>query len=72
MDLKKLMADLEKKNPGQVEFLQAAREVLESIEEFVNTHPKYDSYKIVERVVEPDRIFQFRVTWVDEIGRAPV
>lgn len=72
MDLKKLMADLEKKNPGQVEFLQAAREVLESIEEFVNTHPKYDSYKIVERVLEPDRIFQFRVTWVDDKGQIQV
>ncbi len=72
MDLKKLMADLEKRNPGQVEFLQAAREVLESIEEFVNAHPKYDAYKVVERLLDPDRIIQFRVTWVDDKGQVQI
>ena len=66
------MSDLERKNPGQVEFLQAAKEVLETIVDFVNANPKYDAHKIVERIVEPDRIIQFRVTWVDDKGQVQV
>lgn len=72
MNLEKIMQDLEKKNPGQTEFLQAVREVLESIEEFVNENPQYDSHKIIERLTEPDRIIQFRVTWVDDKGEIQV
>eukprot|EP00825_Cyclidium_porcatum_P045020 TRINITY_DN6741_c0_g1_i1.p1 TRINITY_DN6741_c0_g1~~TRINITY_DN6741_c0_g1_i1.p1 ORF type:complete len:395 (+),score=58.12 TRINITY_DN6741_c0_g1_i1:55-1239(+) len=72
MNLEKIMTDLEKKNPGQNEFLQAVREVLETIEEFVNANPKYDAHKIIERIVEPDRLFQFRVTWVDDKGNIQV
>jgi len=72
MDLHKIMSDLERKNPGQVEFLQAAKEVLETIVDFVNANPKYDAHKIVERIVEPDRIIQFRVTWVDDKGQVQV
>ncbi len=66
------MFNLEKKNPGQPEFLQAVREVLESIEEFVNENPQYDSHKIIERLTEPDRIIQFRVSWVDDNGEIQV
>jgi glutamate dehydrogenase (NADP+) len=62
------MNDLEKKNPGQKEFLQAVKEVLETIVEFVNENPQYDAHKIIERITEPDRILQFRVTWVDDNG----
>ncbi|NLH51257.1 MAG: NADP-specific glutamate dehydrogenase, partial [Bacteroidales bacterium] len=72
MNLEKIMQDLEKKNPGQTEFLQAVREVLESIEGFVNENPQYDSHKIIERLTEPDRIIQFRVTWVDDKGEIQV
>ena len=72
MNLEKIMFDLEKRNPGQPEFLQAVHEVLESIKEFVNKNPKYDSYKIIERLTEPDRILQFRVTWVDDNGEIQV
>lgn len=72
MNLEKIMQDLEKKNPGQNEFLQAVREVLESIEGFVNENPQYDSHKIIERLTEPDRIIQFRVTWVDDKGEIQV
>jgi glutamate dehydrogenase (NADP+) len=68
MNLEKIMHDLEKKNPGQPEFLQAVREVLETIVDFVNENPQYDAHKIVERITEPDRILQFRVTWVDDKG----
>ena len=68
MNVEKLMADLERRHPGESEYLQAVREVLESIEEVYNQHPEFEKAKIVERIVEPDRIFTFRVTWVDDKG----
>ena len=69
MDVKVIMANLEAKHPGESEYLQAVQEVLESIEEVYNQHPEYEAAKIVERMVEPDRIFTFRVTWVDDAGQ---
>ena len=72
MDINNILADLEKKNPGQVEFLQAAREVLESIEGFVNENPQYDAHKIIERIVEPERQLQFRINWIDDSGSIQV
>ena len=68
MDVKKIMLDLERKHPGENEYLQAVHEVLESIEEVYNQHPEFEKAKIVERIVEPDRIITFRVTWVDDRG----
>ncbi|MBQ5634776.1 MAG: NADP-specific glutamate dehydrogenase [Alistipes sp.] len=68
MNVKNIMADLERKHPGENEYLQAVREVLESIEQTYNEHPEFEKAKIVERMVEPDRIFTFRVTWVDDRG----
>ncbi len=68
MNVKNLMAELERKHPGESEYLQAVQEVLESIEEVYNQHPEYEKAKIVERMVEPDRVFTFRVTWVDDSG----
>ena len=62
------MADLEAKHPGESEYLQAVREVLDSIEEVYNQHPEFEKAKIVERMVEPERIFTFRVTWIDDKG----
>jgi len=72
MNLEKIMTDLEKKNPGQSEFLQAAREVLETIVDFVNENPRYDHAKIIERLVEPERTLLFRVTWIDDKGEVQV
>jgi len=72
MDLKKLMADLEAKNPAQPLYLQAAKEVLETIVDFVNENPKYDKYSIVERILEPERIVIFKVTWMDDKGQIHV
>lgn len=72
MNLEKIMAEVEKKNPGQNEFLQAVEEVLETIVEFVNENPKYDNAKIIERLVEPERTFIFRVTWTDDKGEVHV
>ncbi|MDO4191417.1 MAG: NADP-specific glutamate dehydrogenase [Bacteroidales bacterium] len=68
MKANEIMAALEAKHPGEAEFLQAAREVLETVEEEYNKHPEFEKAKIVERMVEPDRIFTFRVTWVDDKG----
>ena len=68
MNVNNLMAELEPKHQGENEYLQAVREVLESIEEVNNQHPEFEKAKIVERLVEPDRIFTFRVTWVDDKG----
>ncbi|GMT44945.1 MAG: glutamate dehydrogenase [bacterium] len=68
MDLNNIMNNLEKKHPGEVEFLQAVREVLESIEEVVNENPHFESAAIIERLVEPDRILMFKVPWIDDSG----
>ena len=68
MNVEKIMQHLEQKHPGESEYLQAVREVLESVEEVYNQHPEFEKAKIIERIVEPDRIFTFRVTWVDDNG----
>jgi len=68
MKTSEIMTKLEGKYPGEKEYLQAVREVLESIEEVYNRHPEFEKAKIVERIVEPDRIFTFRVTWMDDKG----
>ena len=66
------MARLQAKYPTEKEYLQAVQEVLESIEDVYNKHPEFEAAKIVERIVEPDRIFTFRVTWVDDEGQVQV
>jgi len=72
MDVKKLMAELEKKHPGEKEYLQAVHEVLESIEEIYNKNPQFESAGIIERIVEPDRVLTFKVPWVDDEGKVHV
>jgi len=72
MNLEKIMSDLEKKHPGEVEYLQAVREVLESIEEVYNENPQFESAGILERIVEPDRVLTFKVPWVDDNGKVHV
>jgi len=72
MDLHKLIDELKEKNPAQPLYIQAATEVLETIVDFVNENPKYDKYSIVERILEPERIIQFKVTWVDDNGKIHV
>ncbi len=68
MDINKIIADLEAKHPGEKEYLQAVREVLMSVADVYNQHPEFEKAKIIERMVEPDRIITFRVTWVDDRG----
>lgn len=72
MNVKAILTNLETKHPGEQEFLQAVEEVLESIEEMYNQNPQYSAAKIVERIVEPDRILTFRVSWVDDEGNVQV
>ncbi len=72
MNVEKILIDLEKKHPGEVEYLQAVREVLESIEEVYNQNPQFESAAIIERLVEPDRILTFKVPWVDDHGSVQV
>jgi glutamate dehydrogenase (NADP+) len=72
MNVDKIMNNLEKKHPGEVEYLQAVREVLESIEEVYNENPQFESANIIERIIEPDRIVMFKVPWVDDDGNVKV
>ncbi len=72
MNVDKIMNNLEKKHPGEVEYLQAVREVVESIEEVYNENPQFETANIIERIVEPDRIFTFKVPWIDDEGNVMV
>ncbi|MEN9443454.1 MAG: hypothetical protein RIS47_344 [Bacteroidota bacterium] len=72
MNVQQLMNDLEKKHPGEKEYLQAVHEVLETIEHVYNDHPQFEAAKIIERLVEPDRILTFKIPWVDDHGKVHV
>jgi glutamate dehydrogenase (NADP+) len=72
MNVQKLMADLEARHPGESEYLQAVKEVLVTVEETYNRYPQFEALKIAERIVEPDRIFTFKVLWVDDNGTPQV
>ena len=63
-----ILSALEAKHPGEKEYLQAVKEVLLSIEGVYNQHPEFEKNRIIVRLVEPDRIFTFRVPWVDDKG----
>ena len=63
---------LESRNAEQKEFLQAVAEVLESLEPVVDAKPELEKWGIIERIVEPERIIQFRVSWVDDNGKVQV
>jgi glutamate dehydrogenase (NADP+) len=72
MNVEKIMNDLEKKHPGEVEYLQAVREVLETIEDVYNENPQFEANGIIERLIEPDRILTFKVPWTDDNGNVHV
>ncbi len=67
-----IMQGLEAKHPGEAEYLQAVREVLLSIEDVYNEHPEFERARLIERLVEPDRIITFRVPWMDDQGEIHV
>ncbi|HSO78301.1 MAG TPA: NADP-specific glutamate dehydrogenase [Bacteroidales bacterium] len=72
MKVKPILAELERKHPGEAEYLQAVREVLESIEDVYNENPKFAKAGILQRIIEPDRILTFKVPWVDDQGNVQV
>lgn len=72
MELEQFMQGLERRNPGQREFHQAVREVVEKVLPFVNQNPEYHRAGILERMTEPDRVIMFRVSWEDDDGQVRV
>lgn len=71
-DLDTFMAELERKNPAEPEFIQAAREVVASVIDVVNENPVYLKNKILDRITEPDRVISFKVEWEDDEGNIQV
>ena len=72
MNVDRILIELEKKNPGEQEYLQAVREVLESIEDICNENPQFESAGIIERLIDPDRVLIFKVPWIDDQDRVHV
>jgi glutamate dehydrogenase (NADP+) len=68
----RLMADVKAKNPAEPEFHQAVEEVAESLTLVMDRHPEYRAAKILERIIEPERLVMFRVPWVDDQGKVQV
>ncbi|WP_299329299.1 NADP-specific glutamate dehydrogenase [Parasphingopyxis sp.] len=66
VDLEQFMAGVEKRNPGQVEFIQAVREVAQDIFDFIADKEEYHEAQILRRIAEPDRVVSFRVCWEDD------
>jgi len=67
-----LMTDVKAKNPAEPEFHQAVKEVAESLALVLDRHPEYRHAKILERIIEPERVILFRVPWVDDQGRVQI
>ena len=70
--LNKVMEDVVRRNPGEAEFHQAVREVLESLEVVVEKNPEYIEKGVIDSIVEPERIIKFRVPWVDDNGKVQI
>ena len=67
--VREIIEQVERRDPGQTEFLQAVHEVIETLDPVFERHPKYRDAGILERIVEPERAVQFRVPWVDDGGK---
>jgi glutamate dehydrogenase (NADP+) len=70
--MKEIIEKVKAKNTGELEFHQAVKEVMESLEPTVNKHPEFVKGKIYERIIEPDRVIIFRVAWLDDRGEVQV
>lgn len=68
MNAKNVVESLKKRFPNEPEYIQAVQEVLETIEDVYNQHPEFEKANLIERLCIPDRIFTFRVSWVDDKG----
>ena len=71
-DVDLFMNKVIEKNPGEKEFHQAVREVVETLMPFIQKNPKYQKAKILERIVEPERVVMFRVPWLDDRGEIQI
>lgn len=71
-NISEFIARLEQRTPGENEFHQAVEEVVESVWDFYEKNPKYQKAKILERMVEPERVIMFRVPWVDDKGEVQI
>ncbi len=71
-DLSAFMAHVAERNPGQPEYLQAVTEVMDSLWPFIARHPRYAEQGLLDRLIEPERVIQFRVSWVDDHGEVQV
>lgn len=69
MKVEQVLTELKRRFPNELEYHQAVEEVLESIEEVYNQHPEFEAANLIERLCIPDRIYSFRVTWVDDRGK---
>ena len=69
MKATEVMDDLRRRFPNEPEYLQAVEEVVSTIEDVYNEHPEFDAYNLIERLCIPDRIFSFRVSWIDDNGK---
>lgn len=69
MKATEVLADLRRRFPNEPEYLQAVEEVVATIEEEYNKHPEFERYNLIERLCMPDRIFSFRISWVDDKGK---
>jgi len=72
MIVSEILSELQEKHPGEQEFLQAVKEVLLSVAPVYNLHPEFEKARIIERLIEPDRILTFRVVWEDDSGELHV
>lgn len=72
LSLEQFLARVAERNPGQPEFLQAVTEVMHSLWPFIEKNPQYSAQSLLDRLVEPERIIQFRVSWVDDKGQVQV
>ena len=69
MNAQNVLSELKRRFPNEPEYHQAVEEVLSTIEDAYNEHPEFDRYNLIERLCIPDRIFSFRVTWLDDKGK---
>ena len=70
--IERVLADVERRDKNEPEFLQTVEEVLKSLEVIVSRHPEYEKAGLLERMVEPERVIEFRVPWVDDAGAVRV
>ena len=68
MKASEVLSDLKRRFPNEPEYLQAVEEVITTIEDEYNKHPEFERYNLIERLCIPDRIFSFRISWVDDKG----